>query len=139
MRTVRPGLPDDHEHLRTIQRETLDDPWPELLETALEGPPPIYVIEEDHPVGYAIAIPGSIVYVPELAVHPDHQRCGHGTRLLEYLADTYRDRDELRLTVQVDDESARRFYEDVGFETIERLSGYYDDGDGLLLCRDLMD
>lgn len=137
MTAIRRGRPADHERLRTIQQITLEHPWPALLETALEGPPPIYVITDDHPVGYVIAIPGRTVYVPELAVHPDHQRRGHGTRLLEYLADTYRDRDELRVTVQAENEPARRFYRQNGFATVDRLGEYYDGDDGLLLSRDI--
>lgn len=139
MRTVRRGRPDDLARLRTIQARTLAEPWPALLETAVEGQPPVYVVVTDRPVGYAIALTDGerVVYVPEIAVHPDHQGEGHGTALLAHLADTYAEFEEVRLTVAADDDRARTFYEENGFEQIDRLADNFESGDGLLLAKDL--
>lgn len=139
MRTVRRGRPDDLPRLRTIQAQTLAEPWPELLETAVEGQPPVYVVVTDRPVGYAIALTDGqhVVYVPELAVHPDYQRKGHGSALVSHLADAYAEFDELRLTVAADEDAARQFYEQHGFEQIDRLADNFESGDGLLLAKEL--
>lgn len=139
MSRVRRGRPDDLAQLQTIQARTLAEPWPALLETGVEGQPPVYVLETDRPLAYAIALTDGerVVYVPELAVHPDHQGQGHGSALLAHLADTYAEFEELRLTVAADDQRAREFYEQNGFEQIDRLADNFESGDGLLMTMKL--
>jgi len=141
MSRIRSGRPTDRDQLRTIQECALTEPWPELLETAVSGPPPLFVVEADEPVGYAIflAETDDVAYVPELAVHPDHQGNGYGSQLVEFLFEHLSDQgySELRLTVQVADERARGFYQSHGFEELERLDDHFQSGDGLLLGREL--
>jgi ribosomal-protein-alanine N-acetyltransferase len=125
--------------LRTIQ-STLAEPWPELLETATQGPPPLYVVWDGPPVGYATVVgEDGVAYTPDLAVHPDRQGEGLGSELLAWLRAHLDDEGytELRLTVQASDERARSFYDQHGFETIERLNDHFERGDGLLLGRSL--
>lgn len=140
MTEIREGRAADLSRLRKIQSDALDEPWPELLETATDGPPPLYVICEGEPVGYAIVVGGTdAAYVPELAIHPDRQGQGLGSALLAWLGD-HLDREgygELRLTVQASDERARGFYRERGFETVERLTEEFESGDGLVLTRSL--
>lgn len=138
---LRRGTRDDLDRLRQIQTTALAEPWPELLESAVGGYPPVYVAVDHQPVGYAIVIPGpeTVAYLPELAVAPDRQREGHGSALLEYVctdlaADGYH---QLRLSVLATDERARRFYDDAGFDQVERLPDEFERGDGLLLAKDL--
>ena len=112
MGRVREGTPDDETALRTIQAATLAEPWPALLETALSTPdaggPTALVLETTAPVGYALVVADGdeVAYVPEFAVHPDHQGEGHGSRLLTALCDrlTAAGYDRLRLTVRVVDD-----------------------------------
>jgi ribosomal-protein-alanine N-acetyltransferase len=141
MSTIRPGRPTDLEPLREIQERALGQPWPELLETAVSGPPPLFVLETDKQLGYAIflAETDDTAYVPELAIHPDHQGLGYGSELVEFLFENLADQGyaALRLTVQATDERARGFYESHGFEELERLDDHYQSGDGVLLTRDL--
>jgi ribosomal-protein-alanine N-acetyltransferase len=135
---VREGVPADMPRLREIQVATLAEPWPALLETAVDGPPPLYVVEDGAVVGYTIVVPDgeTVAYAPEFAVHPDTRREGYGTRLLRFLrgklaAAGY---DQLRVTVRVSDDGARGFYAANGFERLERLDDHFEDGDGLLLA-----
>lgn len=140
MTTIRPGRPADEASLRQIQQRTLAEPWPELLDAALTGPPPLFVLDDGAAIGYAIVIAeGSQAYVPELAVHPDRQGEGHGSSLLSALFDEFDDHAELRLTVRAVDERAQQFYDDHGFEQIDRIDGHFESGDGLLLARSLDD
>jgi ribosomal-protein-alanine N-acetyltransferase len=138
---VREGRPRDLPRLRAIQSATLAEPWPELLPAAVEGPPPLYVLG-DPPLAYAAVVTDgeSAAYVPEFAVHPDHQRAGHGSRLLAFLRDRLAAEGyaELRLTVRTDDD-ARSFYAHHGFEPLERLEDHFEEGDGLLLALSLDD
>lgn len=140
MTRIRTGTASDHPALREIQSAALAEPWPELLETACSGPPPLFVRDDEGPVGYVIVIPaGERAHVPELAVHPDRQGEGHGSALLSFLFDYLDDRGvcEVRLTVEAADERARGFYESRGFEIRDRLVEEFESGDGLLLGRQL--
>lgn len=137
---IRDGNPDDGDRLTEIQAAVLAEAWPELLEAALSGLPPLYVVGRE-PMGYAIVIPGSedAAYLPELAIAPEHQGEGYGSALLERVATELREADyeELRLTVRVDDTAVREFYRDHDFEQIKRLPDHFEDCDGLLLAREL--
>lgn len=139
---IRRGVETDRTQLRAIQRATLAEPWPELLETALGGTPPLYVATEgDTAVGYGIVIPdsGSVAYLPELAIHPQRQGEGHGSALLRSLCTRLREDGykELQLTVRLADQEALAFYRSHGFEKRERLRAEFEAGDGLLLGKKL--
>lgn len=139
MTTIRPGRPADLTRLLSIQ-SALAEPWPELLETATEGPPPLYVIEDGQPVGYVLVIGDGdgVAYVPEFAVHPNRQGQGYGSQLMDWLCDRLSDEyDQLRLTVEATDERAQSFYRSHGFEQLEVLAENFESGDGLLLARSL--
>lgn len=136
--TVREAVPADLPRLREIQTTALAEPWPALLETAVDGPPPLYVVDDGPVVAYAVVVPDgeSVAYAPEFAVHPDAQREGYGSRLLRYLrgelaAAGY---EQLRVTVRVSDGGARSFYAASGFERLERLEDHFEGADGLLLA-----
>jgi ribosomal-protein-alanine N-acetyltransferase len=138
MSRIREGTAADLARLRAIQAATLAEPWPELLETAPDGPQELLVIEAGDVVGYALAVAdGSVAYVPEFAVHPDWQGEGYGSRLMDGLCDRLARAgfETLRLTVHADDRRARGFYRSHGFEMVECLPDHYADGDGLLLAR----
>lgn len=139
MPTVRSAEPADRDPLFEIQRRALAEPWPALLETALAGPPPLYVVEGDGPVGYAVVIPGTgaVAYVPELAVHPSHQGKGFGSSLLEALCGAFAGHDELRVTVRAADTRARSFYDGHGFERVDTVPDHFQAGDGIVLRRPL--
>lgn len=135
MTRVRPGRPADLDSLRPAQA-TLTDPAPALLPGVLarDGPGMALVAVAGGPVGYLVAFPGpEAVYVPEIAVRPDRQGEGHGSALLSALFE--RTDSEVRLTVAVDNERARRFYERHGFERRERITDRFESGDGLVLVR----
>ncbi len=136
--TVREGVPADLPRLREIQTTALAEPWPALLETAVDGPPPLYVVADGPVVGYAIVVPdgGTVAYVPEFAIHTEAQREGCGSRLLRYLrgelaAAGY---EQLRVTVRVSDDGAREFYVVHGFERLERIDDHFEGCDGFLLA-----
>lgn len=141
MTEIRPGRESDLDRLREIQRETLDEPWEGLLEMALDAPLSLIVLAEGTPIGYAVAIPGpeGQVYLPEIAIHPDRQREGHGSHLLQAVCVdlAWEGYEELRLTAQAADEAARGFYRANGFEAIDRLPDEYERGDGILFARSL--
>jgi ribosomal-protein-alanine N-acetyltransferase len=139
MPTVRPAEPADRDALLEIQRRALAEPWPALLETALAGPPPLYVVEDGGPVGYTIVIPGtsSVAYIPELAVHPGRQDEGFGSYLLKAVCAEFDSHDEFRVTVRAVDARARSFYSRHGFEHVATVPDHFEAGDGIVLRRPL--
>jgi ribosomal protein S18 acetylase RimI-like enzyme len=77
-----------------------------------------------------------------IAVAPEHQRMGTGSRLLEYAIDfaTLAGRDrvpvpELRLTVADTNTGARRLFERNGFEILDPRHGSYDGGQRAIRMR----
>ena len=136
---VRPAASADRGAVLAIQRAAIAEPWPALLETALEGPPPLYVVEDGEPVGYAAAIADgdSVAYLPEVAIHPDRQGEGLGSLLLDAIVEEFGDHEELRVTVRVVDDRARAFYGRHGFEPVEHVADHFEAGDGIILRRPL--
>lgn len=141
MVTIRQASEHDLDRLQTIQRAALSEPWPELLETAVEGVLPVLVADDGGPVGYVIVVPGTdrAAYVPELAVDPRAQREGHGSALLVAVYERLREEgySAVRLTVREIDEGAQSFYSAQGFERVERVADQFESGDGFVLEREL--
>ena len=137
MTTLRTATTADADRLRTIQQQALAEPSPELLDAGIGGPLPLFVAVADAPVGYALLVASDdVAYLPELAVHPAHQRDGHGARLVDYLVE-HRPESELRVTVRAVDDGARAFYDSLGFDHRERVADHFDAGDGIVLGRRL--
>lgn len=145
---IREGHPEDLAALKAIQSSALSEPWPELLELAVDGPQTLLVsIDEttgdarrDTPIAYALAIAADdVAYLAEIAVTPSAQGEGRGSALLGALIERFRDSSvtEIRLTARADDESVHAFYEDFDFEARQRIEEHYADGDGILFVRDL--
>ncbi|WP_336337037.1 GNAT family N-acetyltransferase [Haloarcula brevis] len=137
---IREGRPEDEARIRAIQTEALDEPWPELLGVGLNGPPLVLVLDIGEPLGYALVVPDRpVAYVAEFAIAPEKQGQGLGTALMDGLLDRLRAGgfETVRLTARADDERARSFYDGFGFSVADELPGHYDDGDGVLLVREL--
>ncbi|WP_247008827.1 GNAT family N-acetyltransferase [Halorientalis litorea] len=147
---IRAATPEDLPRLRALQLASLAEPWDGLLEPAIEGPPVVLVstprghhgaataLDADTPVGYAVAVPeGADAYLAELAVAAGHRREGHGSALLDALADRLvaAGHERLTLTVHEGDRRARAFYDSHGFGVRSLLPEHYEDGDALVLAR----
>lgn len=138
---IRTGRDGDCARLRAIQAAALDEPWPELLDVAIDGAPLVLVADLGAgPIAYALVVPDRpVAYLAELAVAPPAQGQGHGTRLLTALLDRVRADgfETVRLTARADDERVRSFYDTFEFTVADHLPDHYDDGDGVLLVRSL--
>ncbi|MBX0287395.1 GNAT family N-acetyltransferase [Haloarcula salinisoli] len=139
---IRAAVDADESRLRAIQSAALDDPWPELLAVAIDGPPHVLVLDEgEGPIAYTLTVPDHpVAYVAELAVAPGLQGQGHGSALLSALFEELRTGgfETVRLTARADDERVRSFYGSFGFTVEGDLPDHYDDGGaGVLLVREL--
>lgn len=124
---IRPIRSDDRSAVRSLQ-EHLEYTDGDLLDAAIDGPFLGRVATDgSRVVGYAIALPGTTATVSELVVAPDARRSGHGRALVEAIA-AATDAEALVVTTPTDNDAARRFYSELGFEADERLSGFYADG-----------
>jgi len=138
---IRPATAADEPRLRAIQSAALDEPWPELLDVAVDGHPILLVVDPGTgPIAYTLVVPDHpVASVAELAVAPPLQGQGHGSRLMDALLDHLRSEgfERVRLTCRADDERVRSFYDSFDFAVAGELPEHYDDGDGVLLVRDL--
>jgi ribosomal-protein-alanine N-acetyltransferase len=136
---IRPARERDRAYLESIQSAALSNPWPELLDTAIDGPPRTLVVDEgDRPVGYAIVVPDHpTAYLAELAVIPAKQGHGYGSALLGTLLTQLQAEgfESVRLTSRADDTRVHSFYRSFGFDVTERLPNHYDDGDGIVMIK----
>lgn len=129
---IREPRPDEYDRLRAIQQSVLEAPSPQLLGAAVDGPlfGLVRLVDGDI-AGYVLAVVGDRRgYLPELAVTADRQRAGHGTALLDAIVRRLAAKgvETVRVTARADDERARSFYEKRGFDRLETVEEYYDDG-----------
>lgn len=131
---IRAMTPADRPAVRRLQGQ-LTRADPDLVEAAVSGPFLGRVaVDDGRVVGYAIALPARPVTLSELVVAPHAREKGHGRALVESVASA--DADRVVVTTPVENESARRFYDALGFEANAREHGFYDDGaDALRLVR----
>lgn len=92
--------------------------------------------------GEVVGYVGLMVIAPDadiqtIAVSAVHRARGIGGKLLTTAMSEARARQcsQLRLEVAADNESARRLYEQSGFETVARRSNYYGQGRDALIMR----
>lgn len=131
---IRSARPADRPALERLQ-QLLPEPAPELLDDAAGGEVLVSTVPDpdsgaDVPVGYLLWFPGEPVYAAEMAVAPAHRREGRGRRLFRSLFDRLLEGTVVELRVAAENEGARRFYRELGFERVETLTGAYESGDG---------
>lgn len=71
-------------------------------------------------------------YLLFLAVRPDHRGRGLGRRLVACVAE---DHDRVTCHARCTNDDALGFYRHLGFETVRRLTNYYEDGGDAYLLR----
>ena len=134
----------DLDAIEMIEQRAYPTPWSRsMFASELAKPTSICLgaFEGSDLVGYVInSRYVDAWHVMNGAVHPDHQRRGVATALLERLFELTRG-DERRgytLEVRVSNEDAIRLYEKLGFESRGIRRGYYTDNreDALIMWRD---
>lgn len=134
--TVRPLETADEAAVWSLQT-FLEHANPDLIDATLSGPfiGRVSVDQQDGVVGYAVALPGQAATLSELVVAPGHRRCNHGRRLVDAIVSAT-GADRLVVMTPTMNDSARRFYEAVGFEVEQEIESFYADGtDALRLAR----
>ncbi len=134
----------DLDAIEAIEQRAYSTPWSRaMFASELAKPTSICLgaFEGSELVGYIVnSRYVDAWHVMNVAVHPDRQRRGIASRLLERLFELTRE-DERRgytLEVRVSNEGAIRLYEGLGFESRGIRRGYYTDNreDALIMWRD---
>jgi ribosomal-protein-alanine N-acetyltransferase len=120
-----------------IEKAVFPQPWPFASFEKFVGESGFLVaVRGDAVVGYAVAdvTPNhgrDLGHLKDIAVHPEAQGEGIGRALLErvLLTLSVEGADVVKLEVRKSNEAAQSLYDDVGFEAIRRVPGYYDDGE----------
>jgi [ribosomal protein S18]-alanine N-acetyltransferase len=141
---IRPLDLPDVSAIERIEQRAYPTPWSRsMFASELAKPTSICLgaFDGSDLVGYVITSRYvDAWHVMNVAVHPEHQRRGVATALLERLFELTRD-DERRgytLEVRISNDGAVRLYEQLGFEPRGVRRGYYTDNreDALIMWRD---
>ncbi|EIJ43710.1 ribosomal-protein-alanine acetyltransferase [Beggiatoa alba B18LD] len=128
--TIRPMQQTDITNIMMIEIVAFSHPWTEgIFRDCLRVGYPAWVLEQNGILlGYLlISIVLDEAHILNICVHPDHQRCGYGQRLLEYLFETSVKRNikNIFLEVRASNTAAHRLYTLMGFTQIGIRKDYY--------------
>lgn len=137
--STRPMTVGDVPAVALVERAVFPDPWSENAfreELAAAGRRYLVVEEGGEMVGYGgLLVVEEDTHVTTLAVAPEQQHRGLGTRLMLALAEEAlaAGSSHLTLEVRVSNEAAQGLYRRFGFETVGLRRHYYRDEDALIM------
>jgi ribosomal protein S18 acetylase RimI-like enzyme len=138
---IRAAREDESDAVARLHRlvRTVDLPYLPILHTPQEDSDyfssvvfpggDVWVADTGQIVGYCATVPG---WIEHLYVHPDYQRQGIGTALLEKAMEADRD---LQLWMFARNEAARSFYTKHGFREVTRTDGDNEEKEPDVLMR----
>jgi len=120
-----------------IEKAVFPQPWPfASFEQFLDSPGFLVAVEEGAVVGYAIAdvttsAGRDLGHLKDIEARPKARGRGVGRALLRsvLLSMTVTGANVVKLEVRESNDVAQSLYDDVGFERVRRVPGYYDDGE----------
>ncbi len=133
---LRPGLPADAEWLADLKARAMrpdlerlglwDEDWARrrFLDTYVPANTDIIEVDEKSVGVIAVRPEPDALWIEHFYLEPAVQGSGLGSRVLQYVMETHRDRRPFRLAIDRGS-AARRLYERVGFVHL------YDDGNGV--------
>ncbi|MDH5631920.1 MAG: ribosomal protein S18-alanine N-acetyltransferase [Gammaproteobacteria bacterium] len=127
---LRPLRSEDLRRVIEVENAAYEYPWtPGIFRDCLRVGYYCVVVElNGQVIGHGIMSVGvGECHLLNLCVHPDHQGCGLGTTLINYLLDVARWKSAriAFLEVRVSNEKAYRLYRNIGFEEIGIRKNYY--------------
>ena len=114
----------------------------------------LYLLNESNTLSYRIVTPTNQMiafvfvmtntdgtgHITTIGVAPEHRRRGLAVKLLRHTEESLRKRDinTVMLEVRVSNTPAQNLYRDFGYAIVQRLVGYYNNGeDGFLMVKSL--
>lgn len=127
---LRPMRADDLYAVLEIEQRVYAFPWTEgIFQDCLQVGYCCWVYEQEgRPIGYGVmSIGAHEAHLLNLCVKPEHQRCGLGRSLLEYLMGlaVYHKAYAIFLEVRPTNRSAIKLYRSLGFQEIGIRKAYY--------------
>lgn len=125
-----------------IEKRCFPQPWPfASFERFLDEPGFLVAVDDEGSVlGYVVAdvTPNygrDLGHVKDIAVHPDYQGRGIGTRLLTRGLETLAGQGAsvVKLEVRESNAGARKLYREFGFDAMRSVPGYYADGEAAVV------
>ncbi len=136
---VRDAEPDDLRDIHQIAQHSFKDPYPlRLLRHIHSTEPEGFLAAElnGEVVGYVIGIVrwGNVGHILAIAVDKEYREEGVGSALLINALDRLKNNgaDRVRLEVRISNESAKNFYDKIGFEALKTVPSYYSDGEAAI-------
>lgn len=123
---IRPIEHPDRPAVLALQ-QYLEYSDPGLVDAAIAGPFfGAVAVVQSQAAGYAIGFPAEPTRLLELVVDPDVRRQGHGRTLVDAIAS--KTTHSIVVLTPAEQQDAREFYRNLGFEYDDRIPEYYDDG-----------
>jgi len=134
---LRPAKDEDMGRVIELERLCFKHPYPPPVLYMLRGLyPELFIVAEvgGRVVGYVSAVVrrGGVGHIVSLCVDPGYRRRGIGRALMEEVERRLRRLFEvkmLRLEVRVSNKPAINLYQSLGYQVVERVPGYYPDGE----------
>ena len=124
-----------------IENLSFSVPWPQFMFKSQLGNPGFVLYEQDGITkGYAIVdIIDSGVHLMSIAVDPKYQRCGIGTKLLNWCIDFGKMHGASTITLEVREKNrnVQEFYFKNGFDVQGIVPGYYIDDNAVAMYREI--
>jgi len=141
---IRKFRPSDLERIIAIEKEAFGEYNPILFMTAYETFPDGFLVaeEEGHVVGFLTTVVVALFDVKILSIAVD-KRCqskGFASMLLQALFEVLRAKGILRLLLEVrlSNIRAQKLYLSLGFNLVNVISAYYQDGEDAYLMEKLL-
>lgn len=151
MITLRKAVEEDLKILHNIEKQVYPVPWSmaffkmmfylnqNLFIVATDGEKHVgYVVGELKRMGTSLE-PQQVGHVLNVAVTPDYQRRGIGTRLMDEMEEKFLQLDTYLayLEVRESNKVAQRMYRERGYEYVRTAVDYYGDEDAFIMMKHL--
>jgi [ribosomal protein S18]-alanine N-acetyltransferase len=144
LNSIRRFQPSDFERVIGIEKEAFNEYNPILFMAAYETFPDGFLVAEKDGdvVGFLTTIATSLfdVKILSLAIDRRYQNKGFASMLMQSLFEVLRTKEVLRilLEVRLSNLLAQRLYLSLGFNLVEVISSYYQDGEDAYLMEKML-
>jgi ribosomal-protein-alanine N-acetyltransferase len=144
LNSIRRFQPSDFERVIGIEKEAFNEYNPILFMAAYETFPDGFLVAEKDGdvVGFLTTIATSLfdVKILSLAIDRRYQNKGFASMLMQSLFEVLRTKEVLRilLEVRLSNFGAQRLYLSLGFNLVEVISSYYQDGEDAYLMEKML-
>ncbi|MDD3399890.1 MAG: ribosomal protein S18-alanine N-acetyltransferase [Candidatus Paceibacterota bacterium] len=135
---IRKIQPTDLERVTEITKNAFPDSWPESYFKKLieEYPNDFFVAKKDEKiVGYVLGYEkaNGQGWIKAIAVSPESQGQGIGTEMMAFITKRLEKAETIGLHARTSNRKGVSFYQNLGFDIVKTIEGYYANGDSAYL------